>query len=74
MSEVWKVVVECWSRKTQLAKAERCFMTALVEAGDSEEAMSEGKNFVESQAPSDVLWVEFTAAQADRIQLPMLTS
>lgn len=70
---IWKVHVECWFRKTQLGKAERCDMTALVEAENSEEALSEGKNFVESQAPNHVLWVDFTPLSAASVQLPMLT-
>lgn len=71
---IWRVTCQCFFRRTQLGKAERCLMSAFIESDNSEEAMSDGKNFIESQAPSDVLWVDFIPVSAASVQLPMLCS
>lgn len=69
---LWSVRVKCISGTKEKPKAS--FMTALVEAKTSCEALEAGEDIVEDRAPSDVTWLEFKAMQAASVELPILVA
>jgi len=70
---LWKVRVQCLAADDINERYPYCYMTALVDEETSMAAMFAGKKCVEDNAPSDTKWLEFTAMEASRVQLPVLT-
>lgn len=69
---LWSVRVRCVYGTKE--KPKQAYMTALVEAKTSCDALEAGERHVEDKAPSDTLWLEFQAMQAAAVELPILTA
>lgn len=69
---LWSVRVKCISGTKEKPRAS--FMTALVEAKTSCEALEIGESVVEDRVSSDVTWLEFKAMQAAAVHLPILAN
>lgn len=72
---IYKVIVKCFGEQLHFKKKPKrieCRMAALVEADNSDEAITVGVEHIQAQAPIDVRWKAFEFASCAGIQMPIL--
>ena len=72
---LYKVRVRClYIEGLKAARPKRCWMTALIEARNSDEAFKLGEKYVEDRAPIGPKWLEFAALEVSSVCPPCLTA